>query len=501
MSKPDFTRPELLSVLPAYQLVRDCYHGELAVKGRTTYYATAYHHTQVGNYNGGGSGISSYAKSTYLPDPSPASEPADIAQRRYETYVDRAVFYNVTKRTIKGMVGAVFAKYPVVSVPDAMAYLDVDVDGSGQTLGQQAKLAMTECLITGRGGLLADMPVSTSAASQADVKGGKVRPIIVQYGSESIINWRYRRVGALNKLSLVVLSESYVESDDGFEQETGEQLLVLRLDDDNLATSQIYKKSKDGEWVAEAINNILDSSGARLDTIPFYPFGAVNNDLDIDDIPMYDIAHLNIAHFRDSADYQESMFIAGQPTLVVSGLTQQWVNEVLKDGISIGSRSAPLLPVGANAQLLQAATNGALMESMQHKEAQMTALGAKLIEEGGSTKTATEAAQDNAEESNTLTNIAYNISDAYTKAAKMCASYMGYDDADIVVTLNTNFSFAKMTPEQRQQLMAEWQGGAITWQEYRAALVESEIATIEDAEDARKAIESEQGVMTTEDRL
>lgn len=498
MAKPDYIKPELLAVLDTYRLLEDCYAGERAVKGVSPQWIGS------GAHNNGGGAVN-IAYSPYLPDPSPRNEDEETRKHRYAAYLKRAVFYNVTRRTTDGLVSAIFGKYPTHTLNE-LDYLETDIDGSGQSLMQQSKSAAMQCLLKGRGGLLADMPVN-GGVSRADMSTGRIRPTITNYQPESIINWRTERVGAHIMLSLIVLSESYELEDDGYEQKMGQQLLVLRLVDKGSddkpkfeAESEILRKDEKGDWVSKGINPLTDNTGKPLDYIPFYFYGANNNDANIDDSPMYDVAELNIHHFMNSADYEEGVWLMSQPTLVMAGLTQEWVNDVMKGGVSFGSRSGILLPQGANAQLLQAEANDKAMSAMQHKEDQMKALGAKLIQTSNQNKTATEAAQDNAEETNTLTSIANNVSDAYTKAVKACARYIGADDTDLVVTLNTQFNFAKLSPEQRKQLMSEWQGGAITWAEYRQALVENEVATIEDADDAKATIEQEQGALITDER-
>lgn len=487
MAKPDYVKPSLLAMLPVYQLCSDCYEGERAIKRTTGYNPLGAH--------GNGGGASNFSVSPYLPDPSPTSEKYEVKAKRYQDYLNRAVFYNVTRRTVSALVGQIFSKYPTYDLNE-LAYLETDIDGSGESLVQQAKNATIQCLLKGGGGLLADMPVNKGATKASMAKGG-IRPTISHYERESIINWRVSKVGAVYKLSLLVLSESFIAEDDGYEQKLGEQLLVLRLVD-GLAESEILQKI-DGNWLSKGVNRLTDHSGSQLTEIPFYFYGAVNNDAEIDGSPIYDIAELNVAHFRNSADLEESLFIAGQPTLVVSGLTEQWVAEVLSDGIAIGSRSGIMLPQGGSAQMIQAQSDSALFEAMQHKEAQMKALGAKLVETSKQAKTATEAAQDSADETSTLTTIANNISDAYTKAIRACGRYVGITTDGLFVTLNTQFNFAKMSPEQQAQMVANWQSGAITFAEMRAAMVESEVATIEDAEDAKSTIEQEQGeLMNTE---
>ena len=53
-----------------------------------------------------------------------------------------------------------------------------------------------------------------------------------------------------------------------------------------------------------------------------------------------------------------------------------------------------------------------------------------------------------------------------------------------------------MTADERRQLIAEWQAGAITFSEMRARLIDDEIAFIEDDELAKAEIESDLGEIT-----
>lgn len=487
MSKPDHIKKELLEMMAVYRLCQDCYEGERAIKRTTGYNALGAHG------NGGGAG--NFSVSPYLPDPSPASEKYEVRAKRYQDYLNRAVFYNVTRRTVSALVGQIFSKYPTYDLNE-LAYLEMDIDGSGESLVQQAKDAAIQCLLKGGGGLLADMPVN-NGVTRASMASGGIRPTISHYERESIINWRVSKVGAVYKLSLLVLSQSYIAEDDGYEQKLGEQLLVLRLAD-GLAESEILQKI-DGDWVSQGVNKLKDNKGKQLTEIPFYFYGAVNNDAEIDDSPMYDIAQLNIHHFMNSADMEELLHISSQPTLVVSGLSQEWVSDVLEDGISIGSRSGILLPQGGSAQMLQISADSVIANAMADKEQQMKALGAKLVQTTKQAKTATEAAQDSSDETSVLSTISNNLSDCFTKAIRAAARYVGIETDGLFVTFNTQFSFSKMSPEQLTSLVQLWQAGAISFAEMRESLVEDEIGKVEDVGEIQQIIKEEQGALFTID--
>ena len=428
----------------------------------------------------------------YLPNPSPIDEDEAVKKQRYMDYQKRAVFYNVTKRTANAMAGMVFAKYPTLDIDPALEFLKTAVDGGALSFVGQARQAFLMMLLKGRGGLLADYPYVPSdeyKPTKAQVKKYNYVPKIRLFEPKHIINWRVEPINNANKLTLLVLKESYIKSDDGFKAEYGEQLIVYRWID-GVVHHSLYQK--DGVW-REVQTGVLNG----VTDIPFTFFGSNDNDETMDDAPLYDLAVLNLAHYRNSADYEEGNFISGQPSLFITGLTKEWVSDIVNQGhpIRLGARTANILGSGVNAFLLQADANSGLYQALQDKKDQMVALGARLIEPNGGTKTATEAQSDKADETSIIAHLANNLSDAYSRAFNYCGQFLGIKHTPTVV-FNTKFDANKMTADERRQLIAEWQTGAITFSEMRARLVDDEIAFIEDDELAKAEIDSDLGEIT-----
>jgi hypothetical protein len=149
------------------------------------------------------------------------------------------------------------------------------------------------------------------------------------------------------------------------------------------------------------------------------------------------------------------------------------------------------LPAGGSAELLQADPNTMPKEAMGHKEEQMKALGAKLIEPGPVKGTATEALIEEASESSVLSSATKNVSLGYQKALYFASRFIGeVDPAKIVFELNSDFAANHMNAQERAQLLAEWQSGGITWGEFRFGLKKAGVAYEED-EKARDMIEQE----------
>lgn len=458
---PNFTRAELAKMLPSYIKIADCLAGERTIKEKG---------------------------SIYLPVPNASDKSADNVAR-YTNYLARAVFYNVARRTLTALVGNVFSREPTITLPPSMELIQFNANGSGIDITQTAKALLEMAVAYGRCGIYVDYPIvlGTPMASKADADRANLRPTINIYKPEDIINWRTKQRGAEHVLKLVVLKEQKRVEEDQFREDVQQQWRVLKLNDDNIFQVEIWSENQ-----SEPVDVMtpLDSTGNPLDSIPFKFIGSTDNDPGMDQPPMQDICDLNIAHFHNSADYEDNVFSVGQLTPWISGLTQEWVKQNLNGVVRLGATSVIPLPTGAEIGILQAKENSMVLEAMKHKEEQMIALGAKLVEPTSTKRTATEASIDEAAEGSVLTSCANNVSTAMRQALEIAAAYMGADPSVVQFELSTDFTLMHMSAEDRKQLMAEYVGGGISFTEYRHSMRRSGIAFQDDAE-AKKEIDAD----------
>lgn len=465
MPNVTFVRPELARLMAQYRLIRDCISGEPTIKD---------------------------AGDKYLPRPN-AADNSKENRERYTAYLTRAVFYNVTRRTLAGLVGQVFMRDPVIEVPELMKPILADASGSGVSLIQSSKKSESMTLAYSRSGVLVDYPSTedTGGATIEDLEKGKVRPIITTYSPLEIINWRVIQVGAVEMLSLVVIFELYCTEDDGFEMKNAGQFRVLRLNEQLEYVQEIWReevpRATDGAKLPSRGNFVVHTrlqpkgaDGLPLKEIPFSFIGSENNDPNPDNPNMYDLASLNIAHYRNSADYEECCYVMGQPTLVITGADQKWIDEVLKGSASMGSLGGVPLGKEMDAKLLQAEPNMMIKEAMEMKERQMVALGAKLVEQKEVQRTAFETKVEATGEGSILSSTTKNVSEVYLWALKWCAKLMGIPETAIKFELNTDFDIVKATPEELKQAKEIWSAGGLSWEEYRTVLRKAGMATEDD---------------------
>ena len=490
MADVTYIRPELYDVFVDYQDVDNCCAGQRTVKA---------------------------AGERYLPHPNPAvfGDDAKVVARavkRYGSYLLRANFINFTGRTREGLSGLIFNRMPQIVVPDRCKVIVKNADGSGLTLVQLAKDVVSNAIRKGRCGLLVDYPETEKPATIADIEKGDIRPVILTYNPEAVINWDTATRGGKVYLTLVVLEEYYSERTPGdFEIKKKKQYRVLelvnpqsaqraldgKLSENAVYRQQIYRDDGAGTWSAGAPVFPRDAKGQYLTEIPFTFVGSVNNTTTVAKAPLIDLANVNLAHYRNSADYEESLFLIGQPTVWASGLTERWIKEVLGGSIQLGSRSALLLNEGASVGLLQAEPNTLAGQGMKDKFEEAQKIGAKFVENYGTTKTATEASQDNVSENSVLSDIANNSEVAIKWCLEWCAIFTGDNSQDrdakdnsIKFDLNKRFDITFLSANDRAQLLQEYQANTISWKEYRDNLRKSGLFLLDDDE-VQKDIEKE----------
>lgn len=409
----------------------------------------------------------------YLPMPNP-TDTSDENIERYKQYVARAVLINYLKRTLESLVGTVLQKEPVVNMPPALDYLKAAMDASGRSMSQVIRNSVSSVLTKGRYFLLASYPNKDDYAdsdgfvSNAVARENNLRGYISAYHPSKVINWKTHQLGSEEILTMVVLEESYVDDDtDVFNPQVRTQYRVLMLGELKGHAGEIYYQQiyRDEDPFGDPIVP-KNSKGKPFTRITGTFVGAYDNSPSVDDIPLFDIAEVNIAHLRNSADFEESSFILGQPQVTATGMTEHWIQEVWKGKMYFGSRAVLTGPVGSAFNILQAKENTMASKGMTMKENQIVHLGAQLVMPGKSTKTATEAEIENRSDNSVLATIADNVSDAMTRVVQWVAEYNGAPSEGIEIKLNTDYGARDATPQQITAWLAAVTNGAMSLQTF-----------------------------------
>ena len=428
----------------------------------------------------------------YLPKPSAYSS------EQYLALQIRAVLYNATSRTLAGYLGAVYRKEADLELPSGLKYLEEDADGQGNNLEQFSKKVSRDVIGMGRQGILVDYPQASSEVSLEDERNGNLRAHISSYTPESIVNWSTKKVGAKTVLSAVMLLESRVVAGNGnhvFARDVQPIYRLLELDENGQYVQRtlvsVEKEDSEGntrivyQQEGEIIRPTLPNN-RPLNYIPFIFVGSETATPTPDLPPLYDLAQLNIAHYRQSADYEQASFMLGQPTSWISGCDAQFI-EANQGNLVIGSGATWLLPEGALVGMLESSSDKTLIErGMEAKKSEMIGLGARIVQDNSTRGSeSTESVQlRRSGEASQLACIADNVSSAMVQAFKWVAAWMGEPQDGIQYKLNKDFFAGRMSPQEQLSLVQSWQSGAISHEvllnNFRGGEIISELTTNED---------------------
>ena len=388
-------------------------------------------------------------------------------KKQYNSYKKRAVFYGAMSRTVTALVGAIDRKPPEVKGADALEDFMKDVTGTGVSLDEFLKEVEEEVMISGRVVVCVDRKNSKDN-----------RPYLVWYKSEDCINWFSEEYTDFDqRLSGMIFRESYFDrdKDNKYKQVQKDQYREFTMENGNV-TVNIWRPEDEDNGGAPIVNIIgkeekpkyviketykLTNRAKPLGFIPCVPIVADGSPFEVPKPPLLDLVDVNLAHYRNSADYEHGMHWTALPTPVLTGLNG-------KDSkISIGSGSAIILPdPQSSAMFLEFSGTGlgVIKTAMDHKESMMSALGARMLASRMDQSTSAEVTRINySGETASLCNVARSMSRGMARMLRMVALWENFKGAEnIEVFLNEDYVDTKLEGADITALMSAYQGGAIS---------------------------------------
>lgn len=244
---------------------------------------------------------------------------SDAGTKAYAAYRMRSRFPGFVKEAVEAMLGVMHHKEAVIELPAKLESLLERATLKNESLQGLLRRINEEQLITGRLGLLLDVPDTDGAAL----------PYLALYKAEDLWNWDEGERDEVDKesLNLVVIDESSDERTKGtdafsWEHVKKKRILVLGDVDANEAQGEgVYRVGvfRDDETFKEEGLIEPHVAGTTLDRIPFVFINTKDVVATPDDAPLLDLSNLCFTVYRGEADYRQALFMQGQDTFVIVG--------------------------------------------------------------------------------------------------------------------------------------------------------------------------------------
>lgn len=289
---------------------------------------------------------------------------------QYRAFLGRAVFYNMTAKTLNALYGSLFKRAPVVAGFQPKGRFSKD----GQTLNLTAKTAAKEVLATGRFGMLVD------AASD-----GRGDPYVATYTAENILDWEMAEVDGEFQLIRVVLREMEFDRSEGASpQQTDTRFRVLSLQPSPTGWQYAVDVFHDTNGTGMPdLRGLPDESyvptvrGRSLSKIPFVVVGPFSNTPDVAKPPLLDIVTLNYSHYLSYAALEQGRFYTANPVYTVSSGTA----DDTSGEYYVGPDVVWELGKDGKAEILE--FRGAGLQSLENalakKEEQIASIGGRML--------------------------------------------------------------------------------------------------------------------------
>jgi hypothetical protein len=381
--------------------------------------------------------------------------------KRNENYIARAIFSNFTIGTRNALVGTATQKDPMIDLPPVMEYLGDDCTEDRLTIKQLIRKALGEIEEVGRFVMLTDFPAIELGKTGEEIKILNPLPRIRTYKAEDCINWDTNGVMGGQIINFVVLREQIKSRIDGFEWALTYQYRVLELD----AESHYFYTIRDIDGAIKFGPVYPRYNGQLFDYIPIDVVGSEDNNLEIDESPLYPIAHVNFGHLRNSASYEDNLDAHAQGTLFLTSTMSfsQWKEMTDVKPVIMGSREGHYIgQPGSEAKLVQLAPGQELANAMKQKEEQMLAMGAHIITNLSAKAPVATTQLNMGNKTSPLVNHVKNIEQGLVNQLKNCALFLGVDPELVNLDLPKDFIPRIADASVMQQVLAHEMGGIIS---------------------------------------
>lgn len=416
----------------------------------------------------------------------------------YDAYKYRSMFLPVVARTIRTLVGLSTFKRPTLTGPEQLSEIEESIGTEGQPLDRLAASIMEEQVSVGRVGALVDIDEDDPTSP----------PAVSLYHAEDIINWDTQMLQGREVATTIVLREErlvrqdadpykrtyeyiYRELGFGVPPSRTSPVADYALRESDLEGGVYYqviwsrprddKGQPSGEWSRESVVVPRGAGGQPLNEIPFVCFNAAHLGLRTGEVPMDDLATINLSHYLNSADLEHGRHFTALPTAWLAGFE-------FEGDVHIGSTRAWVTEnAGANAGYLEFTGAGLnhLANGMEQKERLMAVVGVRFLETGygGPEKPETLRLRQQGDRAN-LVSMMDVTEDGINRLLQYCLRFMTplSPGRSIKFSMARDFTETRLDPNLLAQYINAVQNGLLSWESFVHVL--STTGTLPDGVDA-----------------
>lgn len=233
----------------------------------------------------------------------------------YERRRDNAVLTNVYRRTVRSLTGKVFSKPATIGedMPGQMVEWSENIDLQGSHINVFARNLFRDALQAGLTHILVDFPRARPGMTLADERAAGNRPYFVHLKAEQVIFARRALIGGREILTHLRICEDALEADGEFGEVLVQRIRVFDRTDAGVMW-RLFELTDKNEWV------VVDEGGLSIPEIPLVTYYLDRTGLMTAEIPLEDLAYLNVLHWQSASDHHNALTYSRFPQIKVLGV-------------------------------------------------------------------------------------------------------------------------------------------------------------------------------------
>jgi hypothetical protein len=344
-----------------------------------------------------------------------------------EVYEDRrktAVCFDATGKTRNGLVGLILRKDPTLSQETPQVIKDhlENVDLAGTHWNVFAKEVAEAAWEYGHSLILVDMqPSLEPGATLEDERKAGRRPYWIHYKPDQVINWNTVLVNGQTILEQITFEECSTEKDGRFGQKDVTRYRVLFLED-GVVKWELHRKDKDASGKEEIV---LEDQGTfkNVTEIPVSVAYSRKTGFLTSCPPLLNLALLNIKHYQQSSELDNTLHIVGYPMLCSDDADAD--ETTVK---AVGPAVQVRVPAGRNVWYAEPSGSSlaAQRQNLEDKKQEMAVMGISFLAERVNVEqTATEQTINHGERTSDLATMARSLKDTLERSLGFQNQFLG----------------------------------------------------------------------------
>lgn len=404
-------------------------------------------------------------------------------------YADRlrfSTFQNILRKSIDNLASILLRKKPIIDFKPNSKFLVDNFDGKGTNIFNFTKELSIAALRDGMTYIWCDSEKIEGPLNLLTAKG--IRPFNKILLRKDVIS---KRTGVKNGVAYIkqmVIKQKVEKEINEFETELVDIFIVLR---------------ENGGIIYNEKEEVISSWTNNLGYVPVIPVYSAKTGFLSADIPLLDLADMNIEYFNKYSELQRTLSISASPIATIFS-QDIYPNDNKGNGvdkvkdIAVGAETAIVFKDRTTEGFEWKEPHGQsimhLMNNLNNIRTNMINLASGILSEK-KYMTATEVKINEDNNNLFLMELSYSLESALTECIKMNSDFLG-KTLDIKIETNKDFELIPIDPNMVDKFIQMKREGFISTETFFRELIKGEILADLDIEKEKMLIESEMSRIT-----